>query len=270
MINCATIQDPYFFSEFLPAGAYPANVANNNLKTKTAVTLNPVANNGILVMISDSQGCNVAPSAYTPSNSNVYNFNICNGAMYQAVDPLLGCSNANSPLGSGNMFTRVGNKVQGTGKFTNTILVPAGMGGTNAAQWGADSFSKIAATFNRLTAAGVTATAVLIELGANDVATTQVAYAASQTALLAKIRLYYAGPIFIGINTWNAGVVNAGVQAAQAAAVNHGSLIWAGANGDTLNATNRQADNLHWNDTGADADAALWLTALQAYGAPFV
>ena len=261
--------DPFIVTEFMPAGS--SNAGNYNLKGKTAVTLDNTQNNGVIVTFGDSLGGNVVTSAFTPVNSNVLNFCIYNGATYNAVDPVLGCSMGGGVLGTGNMFTRLADSVQGTGKFTKTLLVPTCMGSTGVVQWGADQFSKIKATFARLSAAGVTAKAVLIQLGANDSANgvLQAAYTSAQTALIAQIRLYYAGPIFIATNTWYGGVVSAGIQAAQAAAVNHGSLIWAGANGDTLNATNRQADNTHWNDTGAAAMAALWLTALQAYGPPF-
>lgn len=258
--------DPFMFGE----SSANVNIGNYNLAGKTPVTLDKTQNNGIFVTIGDSLGCNVAPSAFTPVNANVLNFCIYNGATYAAVDPQLGCTVAGSPGGPGNIFTRLADSIQGTGKFTKTVLVPVGVGGTLIAQWQVDQFNRIKGTFARLAAAGVTATAVLIQLGANDCAagTTQTTYAAGLTALLSLIRLYYAGPIFIATETWISGTVSAGIQAAQAGAVNHGSLIWAGANGDSLNGSNRY-DNTHWNDTGAAAMAALWLTAIQAFGAPF-
>lgn len=261
------IPDPYTLVEFNG----PANYGNYSLIGKTPVTLDNTQNNGVLVTFGDSLGCNVATSAFTPVNANVLNYCIYNGATYSAVDPVLGCSNGGGVLGPGNMFTRLADSVQGTGKFTKTLLVPAGVGGTVVSQWSTDSFLRIKSTFARLAAAGVTAKGVLIQLGANDCSngTLQAAYTASQAAMIAQIRLYYAGPIFIATETWFAGAVSAGIVAAQAAAVNHGALIWAGPNTDSLNATNRQADNTHWNDTGAAACAALWLTALQAFGPPF-
>lgn len=271
MISGVSAQDPCFMVEFYPVGGSPANAGNYNLKSKTPVTLDNTQNNGVLVTFGDSLGVNVVTSAFTPVNANVLNFCIQNGGTYSAVDPVLGCSNANSPLGTGNMFTRLADSVQGTGKFTKTLLVPACVGASLISHWSVDQFLRIKATFARLAAAGVTAKAVLIQLGSNDTTngTLQAAYTAAQTLMIAQIRLYYAGPIFIATESWINGGVSAGIVAAQAAAVNHGSLIWAGANGDSLNATNRQADNTHWNDTGAAAMAALWLTALQAYGPPF-
>lgn len=262
--------DPFLLKEFVPSGpAY--NAGNQNDDGKTRVALNPAANNGILVVFGDSQGANVVTTPYTPSNANVLNFNIYNGATYAAADPVLGCSNAAPPLGKGNCMTRLADLVQGTGKFTNTILVPAAIGGTQASQWASDTFNRIAVTFARLASRGVTASAVLIQLGANDCAggTTGAAYTTSQQGMIDQIRKYYAGPIFIGIETWFAGVGSAPIQSAQSTVVNAGLGIIAGANTDSIISTGRQSDNTHWNDTGAGQAASLWLAKLQAYGAPF-
>lgn len=44
---------------------------------------------------------------------------------------------------------------------------------------------------------------------------------------------------------------------------------WAGANADSLNATNRQTDNTHFNDTGMASLATLIYNAMHASGAPY-
>jgi hypothetical protein len=44
--------------------------------------------------------------------------------------------------------------------------------------------------------------------------------------MIALIRLYYAGPIFIATESWISGDASSAVQAAQAAAVNHGAGTW--------------------------------------------
>jgi hypothetical protein len=78
----------------------------------------------------------------------------------------------------------------------------------------------------------------------------------------------FNGRAFINQQTWLAGVTNSGVRAAQAA-VAIGSNIFLGANADSLNAANRQADNTHFNDTGMAALATLIYNAMHATGAPF-
>ena len=58
------------------------------------------------------------------------------------------------------------------------------------------------------------------------------------------------------------------MQAAQVALAN-GTTVFAGGDLDTLNATNRQADNTHFNDTGAAAAATLIWNAMHASGSPY-
>lgn len=273
MAISASAPDPFAMTEFIFNGngaTFYGNQGNNVIDGKTPVALNPAANNCVLVTFGDSLGENIVPTPYTPVNANVLNFNIYNGGTYALADPALGCSGRTSPS-LACMFTRLADAIQGTGKFTNTLLVPASVGGTLAINWSTDPFSRIKATFARLAAAGLTATAVCIQLGANDTqaGTSQVTYAAQQTAMLAIIRLYFAGPIFIATESWFAGATSAAVQAAQAAAVNAPAKIIAGPNTDSINAAGRQGDNIHWNDAGSVTCKGLWLTALQAYGPPF-
>ena len=259
--------DLFSLLEYIWNESQKNNAGNKVTKGKTRVVFDPNANNCILVTLGDSLGVNIIPTPYTPSNPNVLNFNIYDGLTYKAADPLLGCSGI-AP--AGNMFTRLGDAVQGTDKFANTILVPANIGGTYLYQWADDQFLRIKATFARLAAAGVTPTAVLIELGANEtqLRTSQSDYEAQQKAMVALIRRYFAGPIFIATESWLSGEAYAATQAAQTGAVDHGAGIWAGPNGDSLGAEYRP-DKTHWNDVGAAAMAKLWLSALQAYGAPF-
>lgn len=269
----SSIPDPMVQYEYIFNGqtvTYWGNSGNDIITGKTPVVLNPAANNCVLVCFGDSLGENIVPTPFTPVNANCLNFNIYNGGTYALADPALGCSGKATPS-LGCMFTRVADNIQGTGKFTNTILIPANIGGTLVVNWATDPFSRIKATFARLASRGLTATAVCIQLGANDSnsGTLQAAYTSQQAAMIAIIRLYFAGPVFIATESWFAGTTSAAVQAAQAAAVNHPSGIWAGPNTDSINATGRQADNIHWNDAGSATCAGLWLTALQAFGPPF-
>ncbi len=79
----------------------------------------------------------------------------------------------------------------------------------------------------------------------------------------------FTGRFFVSVETWNAGAVWAPVQAAQAAVVNNGAGIYAGANADSLDATNRVSDNIHFNNTGQANLATLIYNAMHASGAPY-
>jgi hypothetical protein len=88
-------------------------------------------------------------------------------------------------------------------------------------------------------------------------------------AIIAKAQAAgFNGRVFVAQETWNAGVTNANVRAAQAAVVNN-TTVFSGGDLDTLNATNRLADNIHFNDTGAGAAATLVYNAMHASGSPF-
>lgn len=99
--------------------------------------------------------------------------------------------------------------------------------------------------------------------------TSQAAYASGLSTLIsAGVTCGMTGRWFISRESWISGGTSANVQNAQTAAVN-GTNIFAGANMDSLNATNRLADNTHLNDTGMTNAAALKVSAYAASGAPF-
>lgn len=260
--------DPYVMSEF--AGSL-GNV-DTSAKTLASQTLDGGIRNGILVVAGQSNVCCNVTSAYTITNTGkIDNLNPYNGALYVGADPLLGCS-APSNLGPGCCALRIADKLLTANKFDRTILAPIGVNGTSAADWQTTYANRMATVLKRLAYRGMTPTAILWGQGEQDnfLGTSSAAYQASMNAVIAATRaLGYSGPWFIAQQTWRAGVTDSTTQAAQAALVNHGANVWAGPNADSLNATNRQADNTHWNDAGSDAYAGLWQTALAAFGAPF-
>jgi hypothetical protein len=238
-------------------------------KSLSSQSINPGIRNCILVLAGQSNICNLGPTAYTPTNiGKVDNLNPCNGAIYTAVDPLLGCSST-----GGNPGSRLADKLINASLFDRVVLVPVAIGGSAAADWQNSYGNRLTAALGRVRARlGVSPSAILWGQGEADtnLATSQSSYQASMTAVISATRTAgYTGPWFIAQQSWNGGATSAAVQAAQLALVDHGSNIWAGPNADSLGAADRQADNTHFNDAGMDAYAGLWLTALQAFGAPF-
>ncbi len=268
MLGCSSAPDPYLMTELAGSSGY----LDTSAKTLSSQSLNGGIRNCILLIAGQSNVCNNVTTAYTPTNSTkVDNLNPYNGAVYKGVDPLLGCS-APGALGSGCFAGRLADKLINANLFDRVILVPVGVDGTAAADWQNTYGNRLSAALKRLSARGMTATAILWGQGEQDgfLGTSSAAYQASMNAVIAATQaLGYAGPWFIAEQTWRSGTTSATIQGAQAALVNQGSNIWAGPNADSLDATNRQADNTHWNDTGSDAYAGLWQTALHAFGAPF-
>lgn len=268
--NLLSAPDPYIMSELAGNPGYLDTTA----KTLSSQTLNNGIRNCILLIAGQSNACNNAPSAYTPTNTGKVDcLNPYNGAIYAQIDPMLGCSSpASLGIGNGCFAGRLADKLINASLFDRVIICNVAVNGTSAADWVNLYPNRLSTALARLSYRGMTPTAILWSQGEKDnvLSTAQAAYQSSMTTVIGATRTAgYSGPWFIPQQTWDAGSTSSTIQAAQAALVNHGSGIWAGPNADSLNATNRQSDNTHWNDTGSDAYAGLWLTALQAFGAPF-
>lgn len=251
-----------------------------DLSTLTGKTL-------VIVVISQSNGTNVMPTLYTPTNRlGVLNFNFCDGGTYRApvgkpVDPLLGCSGnvsfgLPSPWPNGNWPGVLADNLITAGIANNVIVAPMGVGGSYVADWasGGSNNPRIGVMARRLTVAGLTPSAVLYNQGESDNGhTLQAAYTASGNSMIAACKSFWSSaPIFIAQMSYINDLTDANVTNAQAALVNHGSGVWAGPNGDSLTFAGgyRQSDKTHWSTTGGAAFAAAWKTSLAAYGAPFV
>lgn len=255
-------------------------------------TVNTGIRNLIIIAAGQSNIVDVAPTAYTPTNpAALDDLNIVDGAIYAAVDPLLGCS-LGGPVGNqtGHPILRLADALVTANKFDRVIIVPVAIGGTLVADW-QSSFpsNRIQAALNRIAAHGIVAgtnVTIIILWGQGEsdnlAGTTQVNYTNSLNAVIAASRAAgFNGTWFVAKQTY-AAAVSAPVQAAQAAVVNHPSGVWAGANADALvgnvcgaavNAACRIADNTHWTDAGSYSYAIDttngWQQALHAFGAPF-
>lgn len=262
-------------------------------KTLASSVIDTTKVNVVLIIAGQSLNANQAPSLYTPTNTgHVFNFNVEDGATYAAVDPLLGTSNGSVPplqgTGQGNFAGRLADALINAGTIQNVYLVTIAIGGSSSADWstgplgsGCSYRTRFAQTYNRLAARGIvpgltnTTFAILWGQGeADNCGTSQATYTANLNTIIAASRSagFTQGsvPWFVNTETWASGSVCAAVQAAQAAVVNHPNNIWAGYNLDGLNATFRQSDNTHLNDTGAATYATGMAAALHASGiSPF-
>lgn len=265
----------------------PTTVANGANVTaftdttgKSSATLPAAASTHlVLVIAGQSNMANTFTSAYTPTHTgHVFNFNIFNGLTYAAADPLLGCTRSGAPYGDGNMAGRIADKLLTAGPATDVTLVPIAVDASSCDDWNNGALrTYFRTTYARLRMRGLTATAILWGQGETDtfLGTGQGAYGASLSALIARTREYgFTCPWFVAQETMYTNSTSSAIRAAQAGVVDHASGIWAGPDADTLTgATNRDTvitpTNTHFTDTGSDACAALWVTKLQAFGAPF-
>lgn len=251
----------------------------NNTNGKVPVDLSTLINPIVIIECGQSLSTNCINGTYTPTGGTSYNFNIGNGGTYQASDPLLGCTGyhpnlPSNPWPTGCWLTRLPDKIVARSITRPVILVPIGVGGSNVRDWqnpslgGGGNFNRFAVTARRLAKVGLTPSAFYWQQGESNFGDTQAAYAAGLSSVITDgIRAQWPSvPILIAISTYISGSADANVAAAQAAAVNNPSGIYAGANGDSLTGANRQSDSTHWSQTGSAAYAALADTALHNAG----
>ncbi len=253
--------------------------------TPQQFVVNPAKKTLVLYVSGQSNGENISPTTYIPTNSTaVFQLNIFDGAIYNIPSGgILGSGydprGTVAGSGMGNVSARVADTLVTLARFDFVIIVNMNVGGTSVANWstGGPLFGWGTIALQRVAAAGITCTttgvtcAWLWQQGEQESAlgTSQAAYTASFTAWANHmIASGFVGRFFICEETWAAGSTYANVQNAQIGIVD-GVTYFSGGNADSLNAANRLADNTHWNDIGSAADAALIVTATHASGAPF-
>lgn len=227
------------------------------------------------VFINQSNGTNVVPTLYTPSNRlGVQNFNISDGGCYRAkvggaIDPMLGCTgyapNLPSAWPNGNWMGILADLRITAGKATREVMVPIGVGGSYIHDWepGGSSNIRIGVTARRMAAAGLVPSGVLIGQGESDLNTPGAAYQASLQNTINDIRSHWPTvPIYVARETYVRGMTSAPVRAAQIAVVNPSIGIFQGPDGDARTGIYRQSDDLHWSTAGASIWASDWNAVL--------
>lgn len=254
------IEHPEFAVSFYDTAGY----------TQVDATLVGGQSTAVIVCVGQSNICNSGNATYTPANALNHHLCICNGGCYQAKSNLLGCNT--QPNGNGNWIARLADKLITAGTYTRVILVPIGIGGTVISQWAAGGIfnHRIGVCNNRLTAAGLTATHVIWHQGESDegAGTSQADYTTGLNSVISTFRTssfnaLKTAKFFPCKVSWFNGSTSAAIQAAQAAVVDN-VTIFAGADSDSLDGTNRY-DNTHFNATGQDAIAGLMKTIIQAH-----
>lgn len=267
--------DPFILNDSLAQsqGVLPYRTTNGLTQRTQAIVATTLA-----VIVAGQSNCtSINPTLYTPSSSSVIEqMNVYDGGSYEINGPMLGTQlTAGQP---GNVAARLAQNAI-TGGFAKVVVVNVCIAGSLAADWATGSLKdRIPVAVKRLISRGYVpgttnlVTAIWWLQGETDTVVTGAAYKASMATILANAQAAgfncTACWIFVNKQTWLAGSVNATIQTAQ-------TDLWGtskfkqGADADSLNATNRQADNTHFNDTGAPALATLGWSAFHAAGAPF-
>jgi hypothetical protein len=266
--------DPYVIDD-----TFSPSWRDTNGKTARSFAINPGLKTLVLFSMGESNRTTVNPTIVVPTNAAVIdNLNVFDGGLYNGSGLVLGTAAAPQLGLSGNLMLRVCDTLVTNGKFDRVILVPLAVGSTTIALWATGAQSRrFPVAMKRLAARGIvpglTGVTMALEmgLGANDNAqgTLQAAWQASFAIFYAAVRATgFNGRIFQSLETYTIGTTSAAVRAAQAAVVDNVNVFQSG-DLDTLGAADRQADNRHFNDTGAPLAATLIYNGLHASGAPF-
>jgi hypothetical protein len=276
MLSGIAPPDPFLLTDLTIAGQAPYRVT----PAQRSITINPAQKTLVLLVAGQSNWTNITPTLYTPTNSSVVSqMNIYDGAFYGIADNMLGSSYYQGTFGPGNISARVADLLVTNGSFNNVIVVNFAVGSTAIASWdvGGALYERGNVAMKRLAARGITPATTGVTFGYlwgqgetdKTAGTSQSAYTTSLNEVMAKLTASgFSGRFFICKETWIGGGVSSAVQAAQVAAVN-GTTVFSGGDLDSLDATNRQADNTHFNDTGAAAAATIVYNAMHASGSPY-
>lgn len=279
MYQMAAPPDPYVLNDTL------ALTANNYRKTTgltpSLFTPNPAQKTLALIVAGQSNWTNVTPTLYTP-NASALQLNVYDGAIYAIADKMLGNSDEGSSFGPGNISARVADKllIANGGTFDKVVVANIAIGGTAVSDWGSSGtlYDRSIVAMRRFAQNGMTPGATGVSFaflwgqGEQDtgLGTGTSAYQTALSGIISHLQSAggFTGRFFICKETWSGGTTSSNVQTAQINVIDN-VTIFSGGNLDSLNATNRYADNTHFNDTGAPAAATLVFNAMHASGAPY-
>lgn len=255
---CAPVVDQYAITEYLQGG-YTTTAD----KSVISNAIDPGEVTAGVIIVGQSNAANFLPR-YTAASPKVQNVNIYDGLIYNGADPVLGASGT-----AGCFAFPLGDELITAGTVDRVILSSIAVGGTTVAQWGhAGVFNhRIMVAIKRFRQAGIPLSAMVWCQGESDHGTAQADYEAKLREVIETSRgLQFTGPWFIPQCTYVEGVTDAAVRAAQAAVVDPAQNIYSGGDFDALTgATYRQADNVHFNEAGADEIAVLLTNAFASY-----
>jgi hypothetical protein len=261
MYSATSQPDPYHIKEY----DNPVVRGFNNTRGYTQADPRPVdgEDTAVIILIGQSNNANHASGFYTVTQGRNHNFNIYDGGVYQTKSTLLGCGGGNDSAGNNHHWAaRLGDKLIAQGVYERVILAPISIGNTPISAWETGGFlnHRIIVLCKRLIATGLTPTMILQHHGESDavLGTTAAAYTASLNSAISTFRAYgVSAPYFIALASGDSDV-----RTGQATAVNNSAGVYAGPDADTV--TGRY-DGLHWNASGADEHADLWVSTIQDY-----
>lgn len=238
--------------------------------TPRQVTVDPSQKTIVLIVAGQSNMTTLLPTMYIPRNSEaISQFNIYDGHFYPVQGPVLG---TNLSLGPGNLTVRLCDLLAETRGISQVILVNIAMDGAQVSDYGPSGtlYERGAVAMKRLAARGLSLSTKSVEFifvygqGESGFDTNQSIYAAGLADIKAKMLASgFKGRFFWNLETWVKGSTKPAIRAAQASMAD-GVTSFVGGDLDTLDASYRYPDDIHFNDNGGAAAAQLMFSAIVA------
>lgn len=213
----------------------------------------------VALVFGESNGANEGES---PRVAGERVFNVFNGRIFRAEDPLLGSTGQ-----GGSIWTRLGDELIERELYDDVVFVPIAQGQTNIAQWGPSGglHRKFIERIREAKSMGLTFTHLLWHQGKSDALsnTTKVAYQEAFRAMLDGIRKEgVTAPMYVTVTTrCHREGPNQTIQEAQTELVNPLEGVLEGPNMDALGLEYR-FDGCHFTDEGLQRAALLWVDVL--------
>lgn len=205
---------------------------------------------------------NAANEGESPTVANERVFNVFNGRLFRAEDPLLGSTGR-----GGSVWTRLGDEIIEHKLYDEVVFVPMAVSASAIARWspGGDIHPKLVQRIREAKSMGLTFTHLLWHQGESDAEnkTAKAAYQEAFHAMLDSIRREgVTAPVHVSVATrCKRERPNRTIQEAQTELVSPLKGIFAGPNTDTLGLEYR-FDGCHFSDEGLRQAAKLWLEVL--------
>jgi hypothetical protein len=234
-----------------------------SLIARTEVSQTEFPQKGLRTMVALVFGeSNVANEGESPRVANERVFNVFNGRLFRAEDPLLGATGQ-----GGSIWTRLGDELIERELYDDVVFIPLAEGRTNIAKWGPGGslHRKLIERIREARSMGLTFTHLLWHQGRSDALskTTTAAYQEAFHAMLDSIRKEgVTAPVYVSVATrCRKEGPNPTIQEAQTELVNSLEGIFEGPNMDRLGLEYR-FDGCYFTDEGLQRAASLWLEVL--------
>ncbi len=208
-------------------------------------------------------GSNAANEGESPRVANERVFNVFNGRLFRAEDPLLGSTGE-----GGSVWTRLGDELIERKLYDEVVFVPMAVGDSEIARWrpGGDLHRGLIQRIREARSTmGLTFTHILWDQGVRDALrkTSKAAYQEAFRTMLDSIRKEgVTAPIYVSVATrCGKEKPNRTIQGAQTELVSSMTGIYEGPNTDTLGLEYR-FDGCHFTEEGLRRAALLWLEVL--------